>query len=288
MIAEEHELSQNIPLAYHFQMLMSKERMSGFREAILAVVPQGGRVLELGGGTGVLSFFAAQKAAKVWCVERLASLARKARELLEQNPHTGQIEVVTADAMEYLPPEPVDVVICEMLHSALLREKQVEVIASFKKRYLGRFGGRLPVFIPEATVLGIQPVNQNFDFFGYRAPVSLFESSAIADFYPVPLGQPVVYSIIQYGLDLPASISYDGKIGFDQPGSFNALRFITSNVLTINLSTKAAINWANQNLVLPLPVPMEVRPGITARVRFNYIPGSSIESLTAEIRVTED
>ena len=35
--------------------------MSGFRRAVEACVRPGAKVLELGGGTGVLSFFAAQR-----------------------------------------------------------------------------------------------------------------------------------------------------------------------------------------------------------------------------------
>ncbi|MGC4002533.1 MAG: hypothetical protein QM811_05070 [Pirellulales bacterium] len=73
---EEMLLGQFIPLHYHFNMLQDRTRMEPFREAIEMVVPVGGKVLELGGGTGVLSWFAAQRAAKVWCVERNPALAR--------------------------------------------------------------------------------------------------------------------------------------------------------------------------------------------------------------------
>jgi hypothetical protein len=39
----------------------------------------------------------------------------------------------------------------------LLRKKQIPVIDSFKKRYLEKFDGPLPVFIPEASIQAIQP-----------------------------------------------------------------------------------------------------------------------------------
>jgi hypothetical protein len=58
--------------------------------------------------------------------------------LLALNPNGEKVEVIHADAFEYLPPEPVDVVICEMIHVGMLREKQVEVIESFKRRYTER------------------------------------------------------------------------------------------------------------------------------------------------------
>lgn len=111
----EHELGQFIPLHYHYHMLRDRARMSGFRRAIAAAVFPGAKVLEFGGGTGVLSFFAAQQAGHVWCVERNPELVNEARRLLPRNPSTERIEVIHGDAFEYLPPEPVDVVICEML-----------------------------------------------------------------------------------------------------------------------------------------------------------------------------
>jgi SAM-dependent methyltransferase len=149
---ESSYLGQFIPLHYHHNMLMDSARMQGFKAAINHAVCPGAKVLELGGGTGVLSWFAAAKAEKVWCVEFNTDMVTEARRLLSQNRDGHKVEVVHADAFEYLPPEPVDVVICEMIHVAMLREKQVQIIESFKQRYRQRFGLRLPLFI-RSTVL---------------------------------------------------------------------------------------------------------------------------------------
>ena len=93
-------------------------------------------MLELGGGTGVLSCFAAAKADKVYCVEFNPDMVKEARKFLAMNPNGHKVEVIHADAFEFLPPEPVDVVICEIINVAMLREKQIEVIENFKRRYL--------------------------------------------------------------------------------------------------------------------------------------------------------
>ncbi len=134
--AESCYLGQFIPLHYHHNMLMDSNRMQSFKAAIDHVVFSGAKVLELGGGTGVLSWFAAQKAEKVWCVEFNPDMVDEARRLLGKNAYGHKVEVVHADAFEYLPPEPVDIVICEMIHVAMLREKLMEVIDNFKQRYL--------------------------------------------------------------------------------------------------------------------------------------------------------
>ena len=108
------------------------------------------KVLELGGGTGILSYFAAQQGAFVRCVERNPELVRTARRLLSRNLASGSVRVIEEDAAEYMPPEPVDVVICEMLHVAMLREKQLDVIEQFKQGYTQKFGDKLPRFVPDS------------------------------------------------------------------------------------------------------------------------------------------
>ena len=56
-------LGQFIPLHYHHNMLMDQNRMHAFKSAIAYAVKPGAKVLEPGGGTGVLSCFAAAQAA---------------------------------------------------------------------------------------------------------------------------------------------------------------------------------------------------------------------------------
>ena len=85
-LKDKMELGQFIPLHYHYNMLNDNARMSSFKEALECVVTPGSRVLELGGGTGVLSFFAAKNAGKVWCVERNPELVHEARRILALSP----------------------------------------------------------------------------------------------------------------------------------------------------------------------------------------------------------
>jgi phospholipid N-methyltransferase len=177
---ERRQLGQFIPIQYHFNMLDDERRTGAFEQAIDAVVRPGMKVVELGGGTGVLSFFAAQAgAAKVWCVEYNPELLEVATALMRRNEVSDIVSVVDADALEYLPPEPVDVVICEMLHVGLLRERQEQVINSFLRRYRDRFGPPAPQFVPEAVTQAIQPVQQDFVYRGCEAPTVHFQDGFV-------------------------------------------------------------------------------------------------------------
>ena len=61
-VDDDAHLGQFIPLHYHGQMLANEQRMAPFHEAIDKLVPIGGHVVELGGGTGVMSFLASKRA----------------------------------------------------------------------------------------------------------------------------------------------------------------------------------------------------------------------------------
>lgn len=284
-VPEEHLLGQFIPLHYHFNMLRDDARMRPFQDAIALLVPTGGTVLELGGGTGVLSWFAAQKARQVYCVERNPALVRAARSFLAQNPHGERVTVIHADAMSYLPPEPVDVVVCEMLHVGMIREKQLAVLQSFKERYCDTFGPRLPKFIPDTTLLAVQPVQQDFSFCGYSATVPLFEPAGphMADRW---LGEPHIYSTIDYRRELPQEFAVDTVLTMQRSGCFNALSFLTNNFLAFDLSEQRAAQWMMNQLILPVPEPLDVNAGDSVAVQFAYSAGGSLESLQESLCVT--
>ncbi|WP_288381602.1 methyltransferase domain-containing protein [uncultured Massilia sp.] len=277
-------LGQFIPVHYHHNMLMDQNRMHSFKSAIHYAVKPGAKVLELGGGTGVLSFFAAQQAAKVYCVEYNPDMVREARKFLAMNPNGHKVEVIHADAFDYLPPEPVDVVICEMIHVAMLREKQVEVIESFKRRYLAKFGGSLPVFLPEAVIMAAQPISQEYDFEGFHAPIVQFQETGVIWPGTVELGQPAVYSVIDFSQPVDSVFAWEGAIMVEKGGLFNAMRFITKNVLAIVQEQSTTIDWLNHYMTLPLANPMQVAAGDMLHVAFQYRAGGSIPSLQASIQ----
>ncbi len=280
---DDATLGQFIPIHYHYQMLDQQARIGGFEAAIAHAVKPGMKVLELGAGTGVLSFFAARAgASKVYSVERLPHVAKAARRFIAANGIGDRVDIVNGDAATYLPPEPVDVVICEMLHTAMLREKQLTVIASFKERYLARFGGPLPRFLPEAAVMAVQPLMTNYEFHGYQAPVPMFIDSNNAH-RTTNLASPALYSLFTYETDYTTRFDVDQQIVIEQAGTLNSLRFITKNLLAIDAETSTSIDWDMQDLIIPLATPLAVQIGDVVRIRFDYEAGDSLLALAESI-----
>ncbi|WP_231691041.1 methyltransferase domain-containing protein [Aureliella helgolandensis] len=285
---EERQLGQFIPLHYHFVMLQDRLRLESFKNAIARLVQPSMHVVELGGGTGVLSSFAAQQGARVTCVERNPVLAEKAGCFLRENGLHESVTIVLQDALDFVPTEPVDVVICEMLHVGLLREKQLEVIDAFKRNYRAKFGlsVALPTFIPEASVLMVQPVEQDYDFAGYWAPVPLFQSLECVQESTVELGDLEPYSVVSYDEVFPFRFCQEQVLPIRQAGHCNALRFVTQNSMHVDMASQRAISWPNQGLVLPLPTGFEVRAGGSLKIQFDYEAGDPLEQLSGSLQVS--
>ena len=280
-------LGQFIPVHYHHNMLMDERRMSGFKAAIQYAVKPGDKVLELGGGTGVLSWFAAANADKVWYVEYNPDLVKEAKRFLAHNENGDKVEIIEADAFDYLPPEPVDVVICEMIHTAMLREKQVQVIESFKQRYLEKFGGPLPRFIPEVMIMAVQPIQQDYNFQGFNAPIVQFKQPTVLHADAFELAEPGVYSVLDFTETVSDDIVWQGDFAIEHDGVVNALRFITKNILAVNMEQSTTIDWLNDYLTLPLAQPAAVKAGSLLTVSFSYRAGGSIPSLMATIKAVD-
>lgn len=284
MQSKASEIGQFIPLHYHFQMLSDPHRMGAFHAAIEKLVSPGARVAELGCGTGVMSFLAASKGARVWSVEYNPELVSASRKFISENHMSDKVTIYHGDACTWLPPEPVDLVICEMLHSALLREKQIKVIEAFRENHRARYG-RIPRFMPCATLLAVQPVQQKYSFYGFYAPVPFFQSAYHIAEDCTAVGEPAVYKVVDYDHASEENYKSHVTLTMTQDAELNALRFITKSLLSMDYYTGKTVDWHNQNLILPLPSTYEVKAGQSLSLSFMYRPGDTIDILQNSLSI---
>jgi type I protein arginine methyltransferase len=172
-----------------------------------------------------------------------------------------------------------------MLHVGLLRENQIEVLQHFKAQHEAKFGLKIPLVLPEAAILAVQPIFQPYDFHGYFAPVPLFfEAGAMTN--TVEMGPPLLYSTLEFAANLPDSFAVDHPLLIDRTGSVNALRFVTKVPVGIFADELRSVDWYMPYMSLPLSTPVDVEAGCEIALSFQYDAGGSIESLQSSIQIS--
>lgn len=102
---------------------------------------EGKVVLDVGTGTGILSFFAAQAGAKkVYAVEGSVAMARNAEILVKSNGLADVIQVIKGKIEDIELPEKVDVIISEPMGVMLFHERMIESYLFAKRKFLKSFG----------------------------------------------------------------------------------------------------------------------------------------------------
>lgn len=237
--------------------------MAGFFEAISK--NSKGTVFDLGAGSGILSYWAASNADRVYAVELNSSTAKKTHDNLR---YLDNVDVICADAGKFSFSEKADIIICEMLDTALIDEEQVPIINSVRK-YLKDDG----IFIPCSILNCLEPVQVEIEHICY-------EENEIPE--NMVLGSPLFYSRINF--DSPVETSFDEtiKIDINSSGTFNGIKITTFTLLTEDIIC-GPTPMLNPPLIIPVN-PLEVTSGDELLLDLKYVMGGGLESVEARIR----
>lgn len=119
---------------FPYMCLKDNLRTKAFRNAIHEVVKKGDVVIDVGSGSGILAFFAAESGAKkVYAVEIEHLLAESLKKSVVENKMTDIIEVIEGDITKVKLPKNVDVLVAEIIETGLLDEQQVPAINRLRK-----------------------------------------------------------------------------------------------------------------------------------------------------------
>lgn len=132
-------------LSQQQNMMQDYIRTSTYQRAILSNAEdfRGKVVLDVGAGSGILSFFAVQAGArKVYAVEA-SSMAKHAEALVASNKLTDRITVIAGKIEEITLPEQVDIIISEPMGYMLFNERMLETYLHAKK-WLAPNGNMFP------------------------------------------------------------------------------------------------------------------------------------------------
>ena len=88
-----------------------------------------------------------------------------------------------------------------------------------------------------------------------------------------------------YADPLPDRCAATLEFRINRAGPVNALRLVTKNLLAVSLDPPGSVDWLMNYLVVPVPEPVDARPGTVVEVTFDYLPGDEIGALIDGIRL---
>jgi predicted RNA methylase len=219
----------------------------------------------LGSGSGILSTWAAPLADIVYAVEINNTIAKSTRANLKDFEN---VEVICADARDVSFSKKADVIICEMLDTALIDEEQVPVLNSVRK-YLKPNG----MIIPCGIINCLEPVQVEVEHICYEEnghPQNLV------------LGDPLFYSRINFRNHIKETFNESFNMEITMSGIFSAVK-----ITTFTLITKKIICGPTPMLNPPLIIPVnkiKVDPGDILQIDLSYEMGGGLESVRAGIK----
>ena len=164
---------------YHFDLLKDEERISAFYEAIEDLSVNQELAYDLGCGSGILSFFLNSYFKEIIAIEQDVKASICAKKNLE---NFKNIKVINEDVFNYNFSKKSDLIVCEMLDTALIDEEEVPVL-NHVRNYL-KEDGRI---IPQGIINIIELAHLERDYIHYDEDVSC-----------EILSKPVIYDEINF------------------------------------------------------------------------------------------
>ena len=248
--------------SYHFDLLKDHDRISAFFEAISQYNSKTELAYDLGCGSGLLSYFLNEKFDEIIAIE-IDSKASKCA--LDNLKAFDNITVINEDVLNYNFTKKADLIVCEMLDTALIDEEEVQVL-NHARKFLKEDGEIIPSYIVNIAEL----VNMKRHYIHWDENAS----------YEI-LSKPIHYSKIDFKKEINPN--------FEDILQFEANRNQTANGIKIT-----TVSILNENVVCgptpmfnpPLLIPIEeinVKCNDLINVKLKYIMGQGIETINTQI-----
>ena len=246
---------------YHSDLLNDKDRLSAFFESIMEYDGNTTLAYDLGCGSGVLSYFLSERFDEIIAIEMNGKSFDCARDNLAG---FDNIEVVNSDVLDYDFTKKADLIVCEMLDTALIDEEEVPVL-NHARRFLNP-DGRI---IPQGIINTVELVNME------RRNIHWDEGAN----YNV-LSKPVTYSSFDFLEEIDPNVEAKLSIEADCDGLLNGLKITTFTKLNDNIIA-GPLPMLNPPLLIPLEE-RQIKVNDLINVNLKYIMGNGIESIQTQ------
>lgn len=247
---------------YHSDLLKDTDRLASFYNAIMEYGGNTELAYDLGCGSGILSYFLSSYFEEIIALELDFKAAKCAKENLSD---FSNIEVINDNVIGFDFEKKADLIVCEMMDTALIDEEQVPVL-NYAKKFLKEDGQIIPgEIINTVEIVNLQRGNVHWDEDGAKYEV---------------LSDAEVYSKFNLLDDINPNFEKEISIKSKKDAFVNGLKITTFTKLNDNI-----ICGPTPMLNPPLLIPMEkrfVKGNDFINVKLKYIMGNGIESIQTE------
>jgi predicted RNA methylase len=248
--------------SYQQHLLSDKERLAALYEAINK--KSRGIVYDLGTGSGILSSWAAPLARFVYAVEKDPSTAQLAKNNLKSFKN---VSLMVNDARNTIFPENADLIICEMMDTALIDEDQVPVLNSVRK-YLKENGE----IIPCGVFNGVEAITSNIGYPTYQEGKTPHHKL---------LSKLIIYDKIDFKKHISENVEYQINIPFNVEGIISGIKITTFTLLTSQIIC-GPTPMMNPPILAPTNQ-LKVNNGENIILNLEYSMGGGLDTLKASV-----
>lgn len=278
---EEFPSGPVIPLVYQFNLLSDENRMGALKEAINDVVTEGDIVADLGAGAGILSYLAARQADRVYAVEVNQDVYEHGQRIIK-NQSVDNVVYIQGDARSESLPEQVDVVMCEMLDTALIAELQVPVMNRAVRSLLKSDGKT----IPHGARTTVSLIETDYRFFGGEFRLPHFEEYGSRE--SRTLSDKNEYHNICFQRQNDLFVNEIVTVTASESGIVNGIQLNTFVQFSENIEETEGSSWLNPPLNLPTETDIPVDTGDKLEVNLKYELGGGLNNIDYSVSKLED
>lgn len=247
---------------YHYDLLKDEERLAIFYEAISSKKDIGSLAYDLGCGSGILSYFLQPYFNKIISIEKDKKSYRCAKENLSS---FSNIEVINDEVLNYNFIEKADLIVCEMLDTALIDEEQVPIL-----NYANSFLKENSMIIPEGVINYAELVSMEKNYIHYDEDFTKYEV----------LSNKVKYS--EFDFYNKINEEFETKIDFELNSDAEISKINGLKITTYTIFNEEIIASPTPMLNPPLLIPINnnlIKKNNLITIKLKYIMGQGIESI---------
>ena len=247
---------------YHFDLIRDNERLSAFFQAISEYDGNNELAYDLGCGSGILSYFLSSKFKEIISIEIDSSASRCAEENLAS---FDNIDVINSNVLDYKFDKKADLIVCEMMDTAMIDEEQVPVL-NHAKKFLKPTGK----IIPQGVINSAELVNMEREYVHWdeNAKYEVFSDM-------------MIYSEFDFSEDIDPNFEVELSFKAIKDGIVNGLKITTFTKLNDNVIC-GPTPMLNPALLIPFDA-KSLKSNEYITVKLKYIMGKGIESIETKV-----